>query len=120
MGQYDHFSIQTDTRNLFKSCLSGDIGGETVTATRNMMFDVIKPIAGTITPPGTTISTTMRTTSGRTLEQSETEFALTTASKQRTVDLNTDYYLTAPSIVASALSALSPVNTTEKIKSAKS
>ena len=26
MGQYDHFSIQTDTRNLFKSCLSGYIG----------------------------------------------------------------------------------------------
>jgi len=27
MGQYSHFSIQTDTRNLFKSCLSGYIGG---------------------------------------------------------------------------------------------
>ena len=26
MGQYEHFSIQTDTRNLFKSCLSGYIG----------------------------------------------------------------------------------------------
>ena len=47
-----------------------------ITVTRNMMFDVIKPIAGVVQPPETSISTTLRTTSGRTLEASETEFSL--------------------------------------------
>ena len=70
---------------------TGDIGGTAVTATRNIMFDVVKPIAGTIIPPGTTISSTMRTTSGRTLEQTETEFAFSTVSKQKTIDLNHDF-----------------------------
>ena len=93
---------------------TGDIGGTVVTATRNMMFDVVKPIAGTIIPPGTTISSTMRTTSGRTLEQTETEFAFSTVSKQKTVDLNSDYYLTSPSIVASA------INETNEMSGSKS
>ena len=114
IGNITMDSYTVTAQNSDAADATGDIGGETVTATRNMMFDVIKPIAGTITPPGTTISTTMRTTSGRTLEQSETEFALTTASKQKTVDLNTDYYLTAPSIVASA------INETNEMSGSKS
>ena len=79
-----------------------------------MMFDVIKPIAGTIIPPGTSIATTMRTTSGKTLEQSETEFAFSTVSKQTSIDLNNDYYLTAPAIVASA------INETNEMSGSKS
>jgi hypothetical protein len=82
---------------------TGDIGGTVVTATRNIMFDVIKPIASTIVPPGTTITSSMRTTTGRTLEQSEGEFTLASAAKKKSIDLNTDYYLTAPQIVASAI-----------------
>ena len=79
-----------------------------------MMFDVVKPIAGTIIPAGTTISSTMRTTSGRTLEQTETEFAFSTVSKQKTIDLNSDFYLTSPSIVASA------INETNEMSGSKS
>jgi hypothetical protein len=63
---------------------TGDIGGTVVTATRNMMYDVIKPIAGVITPPATSISTTMRNTTGRTLEQSEGEFTFASTAKQKT------------------------------------
>ena len=93
---------------------TGDVGGSTVTVTRNMMFDVIKPIAGVIQPPETSISTTLRTTSGRTLESSETEFSLKTVSKQIAVELNEDYYMTAPQIVASA------INETNEMSSSKS
>jgi hypothetical protein len=93
---------------------TGDVGGTAVTATRNIMFDVIKPIAGIITPPSTTISSTLRTTTGRTLEGSETEFSLDTVAKQKTVDLNTDFYLTAPQLVASAL------NETNELSGSKS
>ena len=50
--------------------------------------DRIKPIAGVVQPPETSISTTLRTTSGRTLEASETEFSLKSTSKQLAVEKN--------------------------------
>jgi len=93
---------------------TGDIGGTAVTATRNMMYDVIKPIAGVITPPATSISTVMRNTTGRTLEQSEGEFTFASTAKQKTIDLNADFYLTAPQIVAS------PINETNEMSGGKS
>ena len=93
---------------------TGDIGGTAVTVTRNIMYDVIKPIAGVIQPPGTEISSQLRTTSGRTLEGGETEFSLTTVSKQKAIELNEDCYLTAPAIVASA------INETNEMSGSKS
>ena len=96
-------SYQVTAANSDVASATGDIGGTAVTATRNMMFDVIKPVAGIIQPPGTEISSVLRTTSGKTLEGGETEFSLTTVSDQKAVELNEDCYLTAPSIVASAI-----------------
>ena len=93
---------------------TGDIGGTAVTVTRNIMYDVIKPIAGIMQPPGTEISSQLRTTSGRTLEGGETEFSLTTVSKQKAIELNEDFYLTAPAIVASA------INETNEMSGSKS
>ena len=48
------------------------------------------------------------------LEGGETEFSLTTASKQIAVELNEDYYMTAPGIVASA------INETNEMSGSKS
>jgi hypothetical protein len=93
---------------------TGDIGGTAVTVTRNMMYDVIKPIAGVIQPPGTEISSQLRTTTGKTLEGGETEFSLVTVSKQKAIELNEDCYLTAPAIVASA------INETNEMSGSKS
>jgi hypothetical protein len=107
-------SYTVTAQNSDAASATGDIGGTSVTATRNMMYDVIKPIAGTITPPGTGITTTMRNTTGRTLEQSEGEFSLSTVAKQKTIDLNSDFYLTAPHIVASA------INETNEMSGSKS
>ena len=56
----------------------------------------------------------LRTTSGRTLEGGETEFSLTTSSKQKAIELNEDFYLTAPAIVASA------INETNEMSGSKS
>jgi hypothetical protein len=103
IGNIKMDSYTVTAQNSDTASATGDVGGTAVTATRNMLFDVIKPIAGIITPPGTTVSSTLRTTSGKTLEGGETEFAFDTVAKQKTVDLNTDFYLTAPSLVASAL-----------------
>ena len=79
-----------------------------------MMYDVIHLIASTITPPGTAVTATMRNTTGRTLEQSEGEFSLATVAKQKAFDLNTDYYHTAPQIVASQ------INETNEMSGSKS
>ena len=107
-------SYQVTAQNSDAADATGDVGGETVTVTRNMMYDVIKPIAGVIQPPGTELSATLRTTTGKTLEGSETEFSLVTASKQVAVDLNEDYYMTAPRIVASQ------INETNEMSGSKS
>ena len=107
-------SYQVTAANSDAASATGDIGGTAVTVTRNIMFDVIKPIAGIIQPPGTEISTVLRTTSGKTLEGGETEFSLTTASDQKAVELNEDYYMTAPQIVASA------INETNEMSGSKS
>ena len=64
-------SYTVTAQNSDTASATGDIGGSSVTATRNMMYDVIQPIASTITPPGTAVTATMRNTTGRTLEQSE-------------------------------------------------
>ena len=106
-------SYQVTSQNSDTATATYDVGGSTVTATRNMMFDVIKPVAGVVQPPETTISSVLRTTSGRTLESSETEFSLKSTSKQ-IAELNEDYYMTAPQLVASA------INETNEMSNSKS
>ncbi len=93
---------------------SGDIGSTTMTATRNMLFDVIQPVIGNIIPPGCGLTATMRSTTGKTLEGTETEFTLTSASKAVAVNLNEDYYMTAPGMVAST------INSTNEMSGSKS
>ena len=82
---------------------SGDIGGTAVTATRNILFDVIQPVVGFVQPADTTLVANVRTTTGKTLEGSETEFSLTTTSKKDSIIINKDKYMTAPGLVASAI-----------------
>ena len=103
IGNIKLHSYTVTAQNSDTATTTGDIGGSAVTATRNIMFDVIKPIAGIMQPPGTEIGTVLRTTTGKTLEGGETEFALTTTSDQIAIELNEDYYMTAPRIVASAI-----------------
>ena len=93
---------------------SGDIGGTTVTATRNILYDVIQPCVGVMQPPATTLTATMRTTTGKTLESTESEFSLAATSKAKGVILNEDYYNTAPQMVASS------INETNEMSGSKS
>ena len=93
---------------------TGDVGGTAVTATRNVLFDVIHPVIGTVTPPFTTITAQMRKTGGRTLEGSETEYGLASTSNTIGVTLNQDYYMTSPGMVASS------INETNEMSGSKS
>ena len=107
-------SYTVTAQNSDTASSSGDIGSTTVTATRNILYDVIQPIVGVMQPPSTTLTATMRTTGGRTLESSETEFSLDATSKQKNVTLNDDYHMTAPGMVASS------INETNEMSSFKS
>jgi hypothetical protein len=82
---------------------TGDVGGTAVTATRNILYDLIQPVVGSIQPPGTSLTSTIRTTGGRTLESTETEYSLAAIAKKIPVTLNEDYYMTAPRMVASSI-----------------
>ncbi len=93
---------------------SGDVGGTTVQATRNILYDVIQPIVGNILIPGTFINATLRKTGGRTLEASETEFTLQSASKAKGLEINQDLYLESPGMVCSQ------INETNEMSGSKS
>ena len=94
---------------------TGDIGGtDNVSATRNMLFDVVQPVIGNVLHDETTILSSMRTTSGRTLEGGETEYSLAATTKTLPLTLNTDYYMTAPGLVAST------INETNEMSGSKS
>jgi hypothetical protein len=97
-------SYTVTAKNSDTATASGDIGGtRLVTATRNVLFDVIQPTIGSVTHQGTAIYSSMRTTGGRTLEGSELEYSLDVASKKKNVVFNDDYYMNLPGMIASQI-----------------
>ena len=108
----DSFTLTAQSSDVATS--TGAIGGTGITITPNIQFDIIQPVVGLIQPAGTTVTATMRTTGGRTIEGSETQFSLTTASKAVAVELNADYYMNSPGAVYST------INETNEMSSSKS
>jgi hypothetical protein len=82
---------------------TGDIGGTTVTATQNRIFDLSCLNISTMTVPGTTINYDMRTTSGKSIHGNETEFSLTTVSNAINVITGNNITFTSPQMVASSI-----------------
>ena len=108
-------SYTITAQNSDTASASGECAGlSNVTATRNILYDVIQPVVGAIQPPGTELSATMRNTTGKTLEGSESEYSLSATSKAISVTFNEDYYMTAPHLIASA------INETNEMSSSKS
>jgi len=108
----DTFTITAQNSDVATS--TGSIGGTGITITKNIQYDVIHPVVGLVQPATTTVTAHLRKSGGRTLEQSETEFALTTASKKVAIELNQDFYLTSPGAVYSS------INETNEMSSSKS
>ena len=108
----DSFTVTAQNSDVATS--TGAIGGTAVTITPNIQYDIIQPVVGLIQPAGSTITSAIRTTSGRTLEQGESEFSLTTASKEVSVELNNDHYMTSVGAV------YSPINETNEMSGSKS
>lgn len=93
---------------------TGDIGGTTVTATQNRLFDVACLNLSTLTVPGTTINYDIRTTSGKSIHGSESEFSLLSAANEISVIPGDNIYFTSPQMVASA------INETNEMSGSKS
>jgi hypothetical protein len=93
---------------------TGDIGGTTVTVTQNRIFDVACLNISTMTVPSTTISYEMRTTSGKSIHGSESEFSLTSSANALNVISGDNIYFTSPQLVASA------INETNEMSGSKS
>ena len=75
---------------------TGDVGGTAITATQNRLFDVLN-LGGiqTMTLPDTNIDYFVRTTTGRSVHGSETEFSLTAATSKLAVINNDNIAFTA-------------------------
>ena len=82
---------------------SGDVGGSSVVATENRAFDVMQLQIGQVTQPGTTLSATIKTTTGKSVHGSETPFALASNADARSVVLGDNIYFTDPRMVASQI-----------------
>jgi len=94
---------------------TGDVGGTSVTATENRQFDVLQLQLGTITQPDTTLTTTLRTTSGKSVHGSETPFSLQSASDATTVVLKDNIYFNEPKLVASSINQTNEMSGTKSM-----
>jgi hypothetical protein len=108
----DSFTVTAQNSDVATS--TGSIGGSAVTITPNIQYDIIQPVVGLIQPAGSSVTAAVRTSGGRTLEQSETQFSLTTASKEVSVEMNNDHYMNSPGAVYST------INETNEMSSSKS
>ena len=82
---------------------SGDVGGSTITATQNRVYDVATLSLQTMEVPGTNLTANIRTTSGRSIHGGETEFNLQGTSAAVSIVANDNIYFTTPRMVASQL-----------------
>ena len=107
-------SFTVTAKNSDVATVTGSIGADTVTVTKNILYDVIQPVVALVQPNGTSITSEFRKTGGRTLEQGENEFTLTSEAKEVALELNNDFYTTTPGMVCSQ------INETNEMSSSKS
>ena len=96
LDSYDITSPSSSNANA-----TGDIGGASLTATQNRLYDVINLSLQTMTVPETSIGFSMRPTTGKSVHGSESEFSLTSSTNKINVVGNDNIYFTAPQMVAS-------------------
>ena len=93
---------------------SGDVGGSTVVATQNRLYDVSMLNIQTMTVPETNVTYSMRPTTGKSVHGSESEFTLTPTTSSLSVVANDNIYFEEPKMVAS------DINQTNEMSGSKS
>jgi hypothetical protein len=91
---------------------TGDVGGTTVTATQNRLFDVAQLQMGTLLLPNTNINTTIRTTTGKSVHGTETAFTKQSVSLAKSIVNGDNIYFTEPKLVASAINETNEMGST--------
>jgi len=108
-------SYTVTAQNSDTASASGDVGGsDNITATRNVLFDVIQPTIATVIHQDTSLVASIRTTGGRSLDGGEDEYSLQTALSRKPIALNSDFYQTSPGMIASQ------INETNEMSGSKS
>jgi hypothetical protein len=97
--ELDSFTVETGTNAT--STIVG--GGASVTCTRNISFDIARPMIENAQYQDTTVTATARTTTGTSVSGSETSFSLTSLANAYSVPLNADGHYAAPQIVCSQI-----------------
>jgi hypothetical protein len=110
LDSYDITSIGTATA-------TGDVGSNVVTATQNRQFDVLQLQLGHVIHPSTSMTTNIRTTTGKSVDGSESQFALEGASSAKSVTIGDNVYFTAPQMVASAINQTNEMSSLTNYKS---
>tara|TARA_Y100001937_G_C7123508_1_gene333797 strand:- start:1257 stop:2660 length:1404 start_codon:yes stop_codon:yes gene_type:complete len=110
---FDSYDITTSgTANA-----SSEVGGSNITATQNRAYDVLQLQVGHIVHPDTTLSSSIRTTTGKSLHGTETPFSLASADDARTVVLGRNIYFTSPRYMASSINQTEEMSSTTNFKS---
>jgi hypothetical protein len=79
---------------------TGSVGGTSVTATKNIAFEVLQPQIGFMHPEDATMTHKITTTSKQSIHGSETSY---TAQTEKEITPNDNYYFTAQQQVASPI-----------------
>jgi hypothetical protein len=91
---------------------AGTFGGSSITATQNALFDTFKALVPTLGFPETTLSPTIKSTSGTSPDGTQSSF--TKASTGVSFDLNENYNFDVPKLIASG------INETNEMSAVKS
>ena len=97
--EVDSFTIETGTNAT--STIVG--GGDSITCTRNISYDIGRPMIENVQYEDTSVTATARTTTGTSVSGSETSFSLTTLANAYSVPLNADGHYAAPQIICSQI-----------------
>ena len=93
---------------------TGDVGGSSVTATQNRLYDVLQPQIGHVVHPETSLTSTLRSTTGKSIHGSETPFSLQATTAAENIVLGDNYYFEEPKLVAG------DINQTNEMSGSKS
>ena len=97
--ELDSFMLTTTT----SATASVSSGGKGVQCTKNISLDVMQPIIQKMTVPGTEITGKLQTTTGTSVNGSQTSFNRTASAAAVDIPIDQDYFFDAPQIVCSKI-----------------
>ena len=99
--ELDSFLLETPTTNATSTTRGG---GDAVRMTRNVLADVMQPVVELqLLPKDSTLTASLQSTTGKSIQGSETAYSRTALASAYAVPLNQDYYFDDPQLIASQI-----------------